>query len=157
MRIAMRKARKVVADTEGTISINVFCCNCNYNLRGLLLNGKCPECGVDIECSLKGAHKRWRATLGFVLALAGVGMAICPFVLLRPPRDDLFEFGGPLLALATELVALPLTIVARRYEEDATLLERLLTRIALCISVLMVGLLGAVNLAVWAFFLGLRG
>jgi hypothetical protein len=49
-------------------------CECGYNLRGLLLNGKCPECGTDViealrRGSLHDADPRWRQQIRTGLSL----------------------------------------------------------------------------------------
>jgi uncharacterized repeat protein (TIGR04138 family) len=36
-----------------TITTNVLCANCAYNLRGLQYDGLCPECGEPIRNSVK--------------------------------------------------------------------------------------------------------
>ena len=36
-----------------TIASDIPCAACGYNLRGLVFDGRCPECGVDIIHSLR--------------------------------------------------------------------------------------------------------
>ena len=44
----------VVLDPAGRIAIDVACRKCGYNLRGLLPDGRCPECGTAVGRSLHG-------------------------------------------------------------------------------------------------------
>jgi uncharacterized repeat protein (TIGR04138 family) len=36
-----------------TINCDLACVKCEYNLRGLMTDGKCPECGAPIEATLE--------------------------------------------------------------------------------------------------------
>ena len=55
-------------DTDGRIVTDVPCKGCQYNLRGQLPVGTCPECGFAIEESLKSEHLRF-ANLGWLRSL----------------------------------------------------------------------------------------
>ncbi len=68
---------------------DTLCIHCGYNVRGLHVDGKCPECGTDVEQSLRGdllqhadAHwleqlrfgvklKLWNIVLGFIGGVIG--------------------------------------------------------------------------------------
>jgi hypothetical protein len=59
------------------------CVQCSYNLRGLPLNGNCPECGTPVETSLRGillqyASPDYLATIhqGLSLVLNGIMLMI---------------------------------------------------------------------------------
>lgn len=41
-----------VIDADGVIAVDLPCRHCDYNLRGLHREGRCPECGKDIAESL---------------------------------------------------------------------------------------------------------
>ena len=70
-------APPVRLDDQGRLAEDVFCHNCDYNLRGLPRDGRCPECGEAIEPSLaptclRYSEPRWLRKLvaGAVLVLA---------------------------------------------------------------------------------------
>lgn len=55
-------------DAAGTILREVHCRQCGYDLRGLQLDGRCPECAADVEWSVHGdllqfADPAWVAKL----------------------------------------------------------------------------------------------
>ncbi|MBN1341987.1 MAG: hypothetical protein JXQ73_04865 [Phycisphaerae bacterium] len=65
--------------TSGVIERNVSCVFCDYNLRGLPADGRCPECGRQIADSTKSdllslAHPRWvkRIRIGAAFMLVGL-------------------------------------------------------------------------------------
>ncbi|MEO0474566.1 MAG: hypothetical protein AAF085_01165, partial [Planctomycetota bacterium] len=60
--------KKTKQDTDGRIVTDVPCKGCDYNLRGQLPTGSCPECGYPIEESLKSEHLRF-ANLGWLRSL----------------------------------------------------------------------------------------
>jgi hypothetical protein len=41
-------------DPSGTVTIDLPCRKCAYNLRGLNINGRCPECGTAVGYSAQG-------------------------------------------------------------------------------------------------------
>ena len=47
-------ATGVAVDQEGRLAEDVTCRHCAYNLRGLALDGHCPECDMAIEQTLHG-------------------------------------------------------------------------------------------------------
>lgn len=62
-----------------TIARDIACCRCGYNLRGLGLDGRCPECGEAVEVSGAGRllavsdpKWRWRLRLGAGLHASGL-------------------------------------------------------------------------------------
>jgi hypothetical protein len=67
---------------------DVACSACGYNLRGLAVQGRCPECGQEVSVSLAeyvvpdaaavAIDPRWRRrmTEAVVLALLGLGLAL---------------------------------------------------------------------------------
>ncbi len=53
----------------GEILTDIQCKRCSYNLHGLNMNGRCPECGSPIGLSVSGdllrfADPQWAATVG---------------------------------------------------------------------------------------------
>lgn len=60
--------KKTRHDNDGRIVTDVPCKACNYNLRGQLPMGTCPECGFPIEESLKSEQLRF-ADLGWLRKL----------------------------------------------------------------------------------------
>lgn len=74
------------------ITTDVECIHCGYNLRGLHVGGRCPECGTDVRRSSQGnllcySDPEWvgRLLLGVRIALWTVaviaGLIICGLVL----------------------------------------------------------------------------
>ena len=64
----------VALDQEGRLAEDVTCRHCSYNLRGLALDGQCPECEMAIEKTLHAfllrfADPQWlsRLKLGITL------------------------------------------------------------------------------------------
>ncbi len=77
----------VAMDQDGRLAEDVACRHCGYNLRGLELSGRCPECEMAIEKTLHGFLlrfsdpawlKRLRSglTLLIVAILIGIVLAI---------------------------------------------------------------------------------
>ena len=61
--------RAGVLDANGTVVDDVPCRKCGYNLRGLFMTGRCPECGLAVGRSLtddllRFADPTWVTTLG---------------------------------------------------------------------------------------------
>ena len=141
---------------ENIISSDVFCSQCGYNLRGLSPSNKCPECGHEIAESLA----RWMVwpklplKLAAVFALLGIALTIAPFLLFRPPRPDVYEFGGPVLGFVLELVALRCALESHLRRLSASPKQRRLTKATLFTVALLVLLLGLASCAVLSFFLG---
>jgi len=68
-----------VVDAQGMLKVDTPCRKCGYNLRGLSVNGRCPECGTPVGLSVMGDLLRfsdpaWIRTLrrGITLILAGI-------------------------------------------------------------------------------------
>jgi hypothetical protein len=102
---------------------NVPCENCGYNLRGLTVPGRCPECGTDLEPSIRAhqahAHEllppdpAWAAKIraGVCLALVALALMVLPFFLpsgwFRMPfrNAPLSRTPGRIVLLSIECVA----------------------------------------------------
>lgn len=68
---------------DGIVGIDTPCRLCQYNLKSLRLDARCPECGTAVALSVRGdllsqSNPRWVATLrtGVWLMMAGWGLAI---------------------------------------------------------------------------------
>lgn len=62
---------------------NVTCVNCGYVLRGLRMDGRCPECGGEIRASLEEVRLRHAQPLRLRFVQCGViGMAVWPVVIV---------------------------------------------------------------------------
>src|SRR5512145_2761759 len=49
----------LTVDANGRIDMDVQCVSCGYNLRGLLPEGRCPECGTAVGRSTRGDFLRF--------------------------------------------------------------------------------------------------
>src|ERR1051325_11587020 len=63
------------------LNADVGCRKCSYNLRGLHIDGRCPECGAAIELSVHGDLLRfsdpaWLDLIGAGLNWIMAGVAI---------------------------------------------------------------------------------
>ena len=82
---------------ENSLQLDVPCAGCGYDLRGLTPTGKCPECGFDIDTSIRAARsldgelplpsRRWVRQM-----IEAVVIALLPFVISMV--GNLF-FGNP--------------------------------------------------------------
>ena len=52
-------ANEIALDSDGRIAQDMRCLNCGYNLRGLLPDGRCPECGIAVGRSAYGDVLRY--------------------------------------------------------------------------------------------------
>lgn len=74
------------------IDHSIGCTSCGYNLRGLMSDGKCPECGSAIEPSLRPAYLRFSPPE----ALARLNLAAGLLVWLVPGAWGVMSMGGTL-------------------------------------------------------------
>ena len=70
-------------DASGMILMDAPCRKCSYNVRGLLVSGRCPECGTPIGVSIHGdwirfSHPDWVGKLyrGVRLIIWGVTVIV---------------------------------------------------------------------------------
>lgn len=104
-------------DDDSHLGRDQPCFKCSYNLRGLPLNGVCPECGLPVQDSLKGillkyASAEYRSTLNSGLSLllnailVQIVLAIASFVamLLIGPDRSVFLISH-LLGLAVSAMS----------------------------------------------------
>lgn len=66
---------------EASVELDALCMSCKYNLRGLSLDRKCPECGTPVFKSLRGyrmvfAGQRYLKELESGLRLVVLGLAV---------------------------------------------------------------------------------
>jgi hypothetical protein len=54
------------------ISPGIICKSCAYDLRGLQVDGRCPECGVPVAASLPGYALRTRSARSLISMRSGV-------------------------------------------------------------------------------------
>jgi hypothetical protein len=102
------------------IATDVECIHCGYNLRGLHVGGRCPECGTDVQRSSQGnllcySDPEWlsRLLLGVRMALWTVaiiaGLIVCGMAVGIASAT----IGGGLVRIAKLVeVALPIAIGA---------------------------------------------
>jgi hypothetical protein len=79
----------MAASAPGVVPMDVPCRKCGYNLRGLSVDGRCPECGIAVGLSTYGDLLRysdpaWLAKLrtGVTLILWGILAMVVTVVLL---------------------------------------------------------------------------
>lgn len=72
-----------VLDAQGRIDEDVHCRSCGYNLRGLDLDSRCPECGASVGMSVYGDFLRYsdpdwvgRLSKGMDLIVYAIALAI---------------------------------------------------------------------------------
>jgi hypothetical protein len=112
------------------ITENVSCERCGYNLRGLTVPGRCPECGTELEPSVRAHERNWRDLLppdpvwagkiraGVCIALIALVLMLLPFFFPhqwfgREYRNVPFSrTPGRVAALSIECVAWTLTWAA---------------------------------------------
>lgn len=67
---------------DGQVAADLYCAECGYNLRGLAVEGQCPECGCHIRYSLNPARRslspalRGRLARGLDLVFVGLVLSI---------------------------------------------------------------------------------
>lgn len=76
-------------DPAGVVAVDRTCRQCGYNIRGLHIAGRCPECGTPVELSARGDYLEFSAPAwvrklvgGSRLIYRGVMLALLTFVLL---------------------------------------------------------------------------
>src|SRR5688500_6889706 len=76
-------AAAAVVDASGVVAADVPCRRCSYNVRGLSVYGRCPECGTPVGVSVHGdllrfSDPRWlqRLAQGATLLFWGIILAI---------------------------------------------------------------------------------
>ena len=90
----------VVAAAPAPLQEDVPCARCGYDLRGLTAPGRCPECGFDIDASIRAARSlagglplpsnRWVRQM-----TEAVVIALLPFVISMLGNLIFGEPGGP--------------------------------------------------------------
>lgn len=102
-----------ILDEAGTVKSDIPCRKCGYNLRGLNVGGRCPECGSPVGLSVQGdllrfADPNWLMTLrkGVNLILIGVLVAVIVALagalgrgVLPPLIVQLTSLGGSVFSL----------------------------------------------------------
>jgi hypothetical protein len=86
-----RKAAAGAGPPPGAVADDVPCASCGYNLRGLKIDGACPECGSRVRPSIrlrwmsdpdvKTVHRTGAACQGTALLLAGNCIALVAFTI----------------------------------------------------------------------------
>ncbi|MBK9188343.1 MAG: hypothetical protein IPM33_05240 [Phycisphaerales bacterium] len=64
---------------EGVVShvdTDSNCVQCSYNIRGLPISGKCPECGTPVELSLRGVLLQYASTEYLDTVRAGLSLVL---------------------------------------------------------------------------------
>ena len=104
---------EIALDDAGRIARDMRCLSCGYNLRGLLPDGRCPECGIAVGRSAYGDVLRycdptWVESLAsganwvvasilvaILMAVAGLGVAAAS----GTASSGVFGLVGGLVAL----------------------------------------------------------
>src|SRR5690242_2831255 len=85
---------------EWVVETDALCRRCGYNLRGLPLDGRCPECATPVGLSLRGdlirfSDPRWSArvvgglAVVFWASIVMVGLSVLTYCLRRWGPDNL--------------------------------------------------------------------
>jgi len=149
-------ATTVDATGRHVLAVDIFCIRCGYNLRGLLRETVCPECGGQIERSLHGrwlrfAEPSWLDSLRFgtllmlwnLLLMLGTGIAAGIFATLGSPIAWVNLLDIPSAAIAVwAIVLVTRQEPAIALTEEAMTLRKALRRAAVLILVLHVVKLG---------------
>ncbi|GMU24426.1 MAG: hypothetical protein AMXMBFR13_45000 [Phycisphaerae bacterium] len=92
------KRQKLVRSADRRIARDFSCQFCGHNLRGLLLDDRCPECGRPIRDTLKGpppyspGYRLARLMIGTAIAVVWcMGIVACQYL---EHRHDLLRPGG---------------------------------------------------------------
>jgi len=129
MPIDPRELRPGKSQIVEVIENDRFCNRCRYNLKGLPLGGKCPECGKPIAGSRRGkrfvdtladAPLAYLKTLSFgvvLLALSSVLSAFAFYFLSRDPGVILAAVAG--VASTGWLVGVFIATAPRQTAEDS--------------------------------------
>ena len=68
--------RSVKVDEKGRVSSDLVCPNCRYNLRGLLRDGACPECGIAVKKAMALCDRRRWTRLQIVLSTFAIAYGV---------------------------------------------------------------------------------
>jgi hypothetical protein len=101
----LRPPSVAILDQPGRVALDLACCKCGRNLRGLLPTDECPQCGLSAAQSLEttlDAEGRVRVDVACLkcgynlrsLALDGK-CPECALPVARSVRGDLLEFADP--------------------------------------------------------------
>ena len=90
---------------DGTVTADIACRRCGYNLRGLPVDGRCPDCAMPIAASVRGddlvyADPIWIAKLtlgteGLIAGWAAAAVAIAAAFAFTRPRSLLAPSRQP--------------------------------------------------------------
>lgn len=119
MTNAHADAKRPGAAAQSTVSSSLPCVSCGYDLNGLKVDGRCPECGEAIERSVGGdpleyANAKWLNTItrGVVLLRIGAaGVVITPLLLMVISISLLTIVGGGMGRTADLLLGVVMSIL----------------------------------------------
>jgi hypothetical protein len=142
-------ASSSVPPVSEEVRIEVACRRCAYNLRGLMSDGRCPECGTPVGLSLQGdllryADPAWLETLagGLSLMLYGMLTVIAGGVAGNLLAGFTHPVAEHLLTLAGELVGVWGAVLFTRPDPSGLGEERYTNArrvIRICLAVGLVG------------------
>jgi hypothetical protein len=100
-----RSTAAAVVDASGVVTADVPCRKCSYNIRGLAVHGRCPECGTPVGVSIHGdllrfSDPRWLQSLARGAALLfwgiilGIGFAFVAGLLAHALGQGLVQLVG---------------------------------------------------------------
>lgn len=72
-------------DEDDQVISDVFCCECEYNLRALTLRSQCPECGVKVIYSLASTIKQATGQNNFRTVRLGLYLLLAATIILLIP------------------------------------------------------------------------
>jgi hypothetical protein len=108
---------------SGTITLNIGCKDCGYNLRSLRLDARCPECNGAVAASIAAWQERWQIAIspGRRAALLAGALALLAAAVVVQTVNPYGEYGLAFMAGATTFCWMGLLLVtAVRWDSDTT-------------------------------------
>jgi len=109
---------EVLLDADGRLTVTLRCIVCSYNLRGLALDGMCPECAAPARKSLlhndlRLADPAWlrKIHLGLFALMLAVGLVVATVLAFLLVGNLLVAVGGGNDVIGNVLVFLMMLVI----------------------------------------------